>query len=351
MAGKIAILDFDMESRISSKNYEFNDPKNRDTRIFVEFIGFFLESNHPVFLEGFYDNEYFEHLSFLGITPRTSSSGTGVRVNLISQGLADDQLVALNSKTLFSHFPLVNREQILGCELPFLVKEKLNLAGMGNFLVTENLTPENIERIFKTQEEVLVEPFHSRIVDISFKNFEDCFKIFYQYCSPKGQFIGFGYDPIFEEEIIENWGIHYDAPRFQLQNLLKDLGINGNYEWNFDGYFYLESKTLRFRPVCELNFRKSMSSIFKTLGRNLKSTDIGEFFFSKHLNKLEILKKSFTWEINGVKVYRLNPFNHPFTAIWIEGEREEVIKFKKKYFPKKLPKSVFQHPLEMIQKE
>lgn len=186
------------------------------------------------------------------------------------------------------------------------MKSFYGVSGMGSFK-----WPKEKEKIKKELEksELIFEPFVNVIktygTRINLKDNSILFTI-ENYINKKGGFVG--------GKIVENIPDKWVSCLKEIAVKYKDMGAKG--EIQIDSFLYEKNGKEIFRPLVEVNYRKTMGQVVHALYEKLPK---------KRFHSLFIINKKFrdTWEkLEGVTIF--SPRENKLQMAWFSSEDEDV---------------------------
>lgn len=325
------IGDFEFESRVFSIESELTQSKVDKSRKLCEFIFFLANDSQDSFLisKNTYPKNYLDKLNELGFFGNYTNDQIEGEF-WVTPDIPLEYQRTFNSKYFSSNLEKklfdfnctyeINNQKELNSFIKkykgkrLLKKQPFSFGGIGHEILTLEQLSHNLFPLF-------LEDYHCRQTDFSIKVINNEVYYLYQYINQRGQFLGFGIDEKIPIEVLEPI---YRSVEAEL-NKTYDIA---NQEWNIDLYSFTEDNQVKLRPLCEINFRRSMTSPITNLIKRVSKGDVGEFFFSSNLKGLELNTQ------DKVEVLELSPPNHPFKCLWLTGPRQFVEEYKQDQFPK-----------------
>ncbi|MDD0854210.1 hypothetical protein HBN50_13945 [Halobacteriovorax sp. GB3] len=281
---KTDIVNFDYEDAL---NGVVNEKRSQSIISEFEYIYFLVNKDESSMMKNHreYSQDYLNHLKKFGmVIPGLNSNSTDCSPWWGS--LQNKELkILLNSKTKVRHifeeilaqFPqLLNTFEEQEIELflnaspyeKYIIKSAFGVSGSGNRVLARSEVKQSILNL--KGEEYLLEPFYERIFDVGI-TIESRENIFYvrNFNGLYGRFSGG--ELITKQKMIDllkPLGLNLDdlidfyKERLLLLGVFDSIQIDTFFFKDFDG-------TMRFMPMCEINYRKTMGLVIKNLDESL----------------------------------------------------------------------------------
>lgn len=358
------LTNFDYEYSLFDENYSHNDKKYQKMRAEFEYVFFFVEKEHSLLInENNYQPDYLSYLRELGLTIPDFSKVKNKYLNWWGD-LSDYEVEKiLNSKITSSKLSLskgwepkeskicYSRDSIIDHLLKHLdikrwfFRNPYSMAGRGNFTV--GIEDKNWRTYLekKIQKDIpnglILSPQLSRILDLGVRVFTGTLKkeITINLLNDNGQFNG-GLIYSNEEEIkayIKNKTL------IECESIFEKWEEIANYYQNIkeiksiqiDSFFYQEKSNIKIFPLVEVNYRKTMGDMLKSLKTFLPKDGVGAWVVFNR-KELELIKNidEFKKQYKDV-LYRLDtkegviltsPVHNQFYSFFIAANNRSSLK-------------------------
>jgi hypothetical protein len=248
----------------------------------LEFLAFFLD-DRPVLTQKQYSESFLSHVERVtGSRPQLVSSATEVQnwwgplQNLpLERELNSKVFTAMMSEDSYIIKELSELNLPLG---KYLAKNPFGMSGQGliPFLKGEET---KISPLLEKTGVVIIEPLFERIFDfshyvlpngeiIAYENLVDSSFQYKGTCFRERDFPDRQHFSFFEKIKKSEWDLFEEKLYFIIQTL-KGRGVEGGY--SIDSFVYKDSGELKIRPLCEINYRKTMGLIAWNLSQRYGS--------------------------------------------------------------------------------
>lgn len=310
-------IDLDYEHYLFDPNYNESHPNFLKVIKEFEYVYFFFNLNHTTLKnEQDYKDEYLKYLDNLNFQlPKFSKDvkdfkyfwGKRADKNLekklnskiTSASLAKELGLGFFDGMLLSDVEKLKKYLNESNYKNFLMKDPEGFSGIGHIKIDQSTDLDKI-KISKT---MLVEPFYERVCDIgcTFNQKNDgSFEMFLveNYNNEKGSFKGglaSSNIEVFLKNIKEKYQFDLEKQMSVYQRIFKEyqkMGASSNVQ--IDSFIYKENNELKFYPLVEVNYRKTMGLVMKKLCDHFKREKIEWLVTHTHdlENKKEYIKLS-----------------------------------------------------------
>lgn len=300
----------------------------------LEFLAFYLE-DRPVCSQKKYSDEFLSHVEMIsGKKPQIVQTQECENWWGKLENVSLEQ--TLNSKELSASFEPDTQiisslsELRLSDKQTYIAKNPFGMSGQ-NLIVFKKGEESNIEDLLTKTKKLVVEPFFERVFDFSLYVFPDGQFICYENLVDKNfQYKGTIFNDLKHPHISKLSFFNlidsseWDRYERSIENVIKKLklmGASGGY--SIDSFVYKTDEGIKIRPVCEINYRKTMGLMSWLLSQRYQKKSWSLFVLGKSLDK----KNTFSLIQERVKTLSqclyLSPGDTRFEMFLIGGESRE----------------------------